>query len=116
MTVRAAEGGVPIVLTAPLTEIIDHAGYFIQMSMASLPIWLEGIINKKYPKWRDVEHNDDGSARSMPAGVRVLGAALPRPFPPSDRGGFFPAALHKVIRPDNRVGAVSTHDPLGVSF
>ena len=29
--------GKPIVLTAPLTEIIDHAGYFIQMSMASLP-------------------------------------------------------------------------------
>ena len=27
-----------IVITAPLTETIDHAGYFIQMSMASLPI------------------------------------------------------------------------------
>src|SRR5436190_22553118 len=37
-----AGGGKPIVLTAPLTEIIDHAGYFIQMSMASLPMWLEG--------------------------------------------------------------------------
>jgi hypothetical protein len=32
--------GARIVLTAPLTEIIDHAGYFIQMSMASLPMWL----------------------------------------------------------------------------
>ncbi len=30
-----------IVLTAPLTETIDHAGYFIQMAMASLPIWME---------------------------------------------------------------------------
>ena len=27
-----------IVLTAPLTETIDHAGYFIQMALASLPI------------------------------------------------------------------------------
>jgi hypothetical protein len=27
-----------IVLTGPLTEMIDHAGYFIQMGMASLPI------------------------------------------------------------------------------
>jgi hypothetical protein len=45
MTASAVEGGIPIVLTAPLTEIIDHAGYFIQMSMASVPIWLEGIIN-----------------------------------------------------------------------
>ena len=29
--------GVPIVLTAPLTESIDHAGFFIQMSLASIP-------------------------------------------------------------------------------
>ena len=58
-----------IVITAPLTEIIDHAGYFIQMSMASLPIWLEGIINRKYPQWRNVDYNADGSARMMPAGA-----------------------------------------------
>ena len=69
-----------IVLTAPLTETIDHAGYFIQMSMASLPMWLEGILNRKYPKWRDVEYNDDGSARYMPAGLRVLEASLQRAF------------------------------------
>jgi len=55
------DGGRPIVLTAPLTEIIDHAGYFIQMSMASLPIWLERILNDKYPKWRDVEYDADGA-------------------------------------------------------
>ncbi len=61
-------GGKLIVLTAPLTEIIDHAGYFIQMSMASLPIWLEGILNKKYPEWRNVEYNADGSAKYMPGG------------------------------------------------
>ena len=61
-----ADGGRMIVLTAPLTEAIDHAGYFIQMAMASLPIWMEGVINRKYPKWREVEHNPDGSARYMP--------------------------------------------------
>src|SRR5688572_16933846 len=74
------EGGARIVLTAPLTEIIDHAGYFIQMSMASLPMWLEGILNKKYPEWRKVEYNEDGSARYMPAGVRVLEKSLLRRF------------------------------------
>jgi hypothetical protein len=67
-----ADGGRLIVLTAPLTEAIDHAGYFIQMAMASLPIWMEGVINRKYPKWREVEYNDDGSARYMPAGVRLV--------------------------------------------
>ena len=76
--------GARIVLTAPLTETIDHAGYFIQMSMASLPMWLEGILNKKYPKWRDGEYNDDGTSRYMPAGVRVLETSLLRRFPASD--------------------------------
>ena len=76
-------GRARIVLTAPLTEIIDHAGYFIQMSMASLPMWLEGILNKKYPEWRKVEYNDDGTARYMPAGVRVLEESLLRRSPPT---------------------------------
>ena len=110
------EAGVPIVLTAPLTEIIDHAGYFIQMSMASLPIWLEGIINKKYPKWREVEYNDDGSARSMPAGIRVLEASLHRRFPARDVVCCYPADLEKFVGPKTRVVAVSTHNPLGVTF
>src|SRR6476469_8126648 len=76
--------GALIVLTAPFTETIDHAGYFIQMSMASLPMWLEGILNRKYPKWREVEHNADGSARYMPAGLRVLEKSLLRSFSEDD--------------------------------
>ena len=73
-----ADGGRMIVLTAPLTEAIDHAGYFIQMAMASLPIWMEGVINRKYPKWREVEHNPDGSARYMPEKLEL---AQPRASP-----------------------------------
>ena len=34
--------GVPIVLTAPLTGSIDHAGFFIQMSLASIPLGWSG--------------------------------------------------------------------------
>src|SRR5438128_6436111 len=109
-------GGKLIVLTAPLTESIDHAGYFIQMSMASLPIWLEGIMNKKYPKWRDVERIEDSSARYMPAGLRVLEAALLREFDANDIAVCYPDDLEKFIGPDTRVVAVSTHNPLGVTF
>lgn len=43
----SADGGRLIVLTAPITEAIDHAAYFIQMALASLPIWMEGVINRK---------------------------------------------------------------------
>jgi hypothetical protein len=112
----APGGGARIVLTAPLTEIIDHAGYFIQMSMASLPMWLEGILNKKYPKWRDVEYNADGSARYMPAGVRVLEASLLRHYAAGDIACCYPADLEKFIGPNTRIVAVSTHNPLGVTF
>jgi hypothetical protein len=115
-TGHAPGGGARIVLTAPLTEIIDHAGYFIQMSMASLPMWLEGILNKKYPKWREVEYNGDGSARYMPAGVRVLEASLLRHYPADDIACCYPADLEKFIGPNTRVVAVSTHNPLGVTF
>src|SRR5882672_156788 len=79
-----ADGGKMIVLTAPLTETIDHAGYFIQMGMASMPIWMEGVLNRKYPKWRDVEVNDDGSARYMPAGVRLVEKSLSREYRSDD--------------------------------
>jgi radical SAM superfamily enzyme YgiQ (UPF0313 family) len=110
------DGGKLIVLTAPLTESIDHAGYFIQMSMASLPIWLEGILNKKYPKWRDVERNGDGTARYMPAGLRVLEAALLRSFSPEDIAVCYPEDLDQYIGTNTRVVAISTHNPLGVTF
>ena len=111
-----ADGGRMIVLTAPLTEAIDHAGYFIQMALASLPIWMEGVINRKYPKWRDVEHNPDGSARYMPAGVRLVEKSLLREYRSDDVVACFPDDLHKFVGPRTRVVAVSTHNPLGVTF
>ena len=111
-----ADGGKLIVLTAPLTETIDHAGYFIQMGMASMPIWLEGVLNRKYPKWRQVEYNADGSARYMPAGLRLVEASLLREYAAEDMVACYPDDLDKFIGPRTRVVAVSTHNPLGVTF
>src|SRR5262245_46339487 len=112
----ATSDGFPIVLTAPLTETIDHAGYFIQMSMASLPIWLQGILDRKYPEWKNVEREEDGSARMMPAGSRVLEASLSRHYPTDDIVCCYPADLDRFIGPRTRIVAVSTHNPLGVTF
>src|SRR5215468_2026307 len=111
-----ADGGKLIVLTAPLTETIDHAGYFIQMGMASMPIWMEGVMTKKYPNWRNVEYNPDGTARYMPAGVRLVEAALLREFDQDDLACCYPDDLDKFVGPNTRVVAVSTHNPLGVTF
>ncbi len=84
--------------------------------MASLPIWLEGILDRKYPKWRDVEHHADGSARTMPAWARVLEASLLRVYAPDDVVCSYPADLHRFVGPRTRVVGVSTHNPLGVTF
>src|SRR6476620_11207456 len=109
------EGGKLIVLTAPLTETIDHAGYFIQMALASMPMRMEAVINQKYPKWREVERVADGSARYMPAGVRLVEASLLREFPADDVACCYPDDLPKFVGPRTRVVAVSTHNPLGVT-
>src|SRR5271169_4670548 len=84
------DGGKLIVLTAPLTETVDYAGFFIQMAMASLPMWMEGVINSKYPAWRSVERNADGTARYMPAGTRLVEASIQRVFPPDDIVACYP--------------------------
>jgi hypothetical protein len=110
------DGGKTIVLTAPLTETIDHAGYFIQMAMASLPIWMEFAINSKYPLWRNVEYNPDGSARYMPAGTRLVEVSIQRAFARDDMVACYPDDLDRFIGPRTRVVAVSTHNPLGVTF
>ena len=80
-------------------------------------MWLEGILNKKYPNWRSVEHNDDGTARYMPAGARRARSLAAAPL-------F--GRRHRLLLPgrpatsssdrDTRVVAVSTHNPLGVTF
>jgi len=109
-------GGKLIVLTAPLTECIDHAGYFIQMAIASLPAWMEWVIDKKYPTWRHVQRNEDGSAKYLPAGLRVLETSLLRKYSPEDIVACFPDDLDRFVGPRTRVVAVSTHNPLGVTF
>jgi len=108
--------GKTIVLTAPLTEMVDHAGYFIQMGVASLPSWMEWTLDRKYPEWRRVKRYEDGSARVAPAGLRILEKVLAREFGPEEVAVSFPEDLDRFIGPGTRVVAVSTHNPLGVTF
>jgi radical SAM superfamily enzyme YgiQ (UPF0313 family) len=112
----ATDGGKLIVLTAPLTETIDHAGYFIQMALASMPKLMEGAIDQKYPGWRELDRDQDGSARYMPAGVRLVEASLLRKYPAEDVVCCYPDDLARFIGARTRVVGVSTHNPLGVTF
>jgi radical SAM superfamily enzyme YgiQ (UPF0313 family) len=86
------------------------------MALASIPQWLEFVLDRKYPKWREVECNEDGTARYMPAGVRVLEKSLLREFTADEVVACFPDDLDKFVGPNTRVVGVSTHNPLGVTF
>ncbi len=108
--------GVPIVLTAPLSESIDHAGFFIQMSLASIPEWMEWVIDRKYPAWRDVPLTGSRQAGTAPAGLRVLEAVLAREFGADHVAVCYPEQLHEFIGLATRVVGVSTHNPLGTTF
>ncbi len=108
--------GVPIVLTAPLTESIDHAGFFIQMSLASIPEWMEWVIDRKYPEWRNVPTTPDDRAGTAPAGLRVLEEVLAREFGRDQVAVCYPDQLPHLIGEATRVVAVSTHNPLGTTF
>src|SRR5688572_31657800 len=52
----------------------------------------------------------------MPAGVRVLEKSLLRRFDASSIVCCYPQDIDAFIGPDTRVVAVSTHNPLGVTF
>ncbi len=96
--------------------MIDHAGYFIQMGMASIPIWMEGVLNRKYPEWKNVKRFEDGSAKAVPAGLRVLERVMMREFGRDNVVVCYPDDVDQFIGPETRVVAVSTHNPLGVTF
>ena len=103
----AVEGKL-IVLTAPLTETIDHAGYFIQMALASLPKRMEGVIDQKYPKWRELERNAQcaigRNSHEFAASGPAFGACLRRGrhrsmrIPPAGTAIRNPAALRARLR------------------
>src|SRR3989442_9518784 len=100
--------GKRVVLTAPLTESVDNAGFFIQMSLASIPGWMEWVIDKKYPTWRAVPMTAGGRAGTAPAGLRVLEAVLAREFGADQVVVCYPEQLPEFIGDRTRVVAVST--------
>jgi radical SAM superfamily enzyme YgiQ (UPF0313 family) len=112
----AERDGKLIVLTAPLSEVVDGANFVLQMSMASMPRWMEFVLNVKFPGWQRVERNADGSAAIMPAGLRVAERVLAGAFGADNVVACYAEDLPKHIGPRTRAVGVSTHNPLGATF
>ena len=106
-----------IVLTAPLTESIDHAGYFIQMSMASLPMWLEGHPQQEIPEVAR-RRTEPGRLGALHAGgpARPRSRAAARATAPTTSSPATPTTSTSSSARTPAIVAVSTHNPLGVTF
>ena len=94
----------------------DHAGYFIQMGVSSIPIWMEGMMDKTYQKWLKIKRLENNSAQSAPAGLRVLEKVVAGAFLRDSVVVCYPDNIHECIGPNTKVVALSTHNPLGVAF
>jgi len=77
---------------------------------------MEFVFDRKYPKWREVKRFEDGSARLAPAGLRILERVAAENFGSDNVVVCYPDDLDRFIGPATRVVAVSTHNPLGVTF
>ena len=107
--------GKKIVLTAPTTESTEK-GYspWRQMMYASIPA--------KYIKRRYYQDNlltddyADGTASTVPYGLRIVEELLLRHFPAEDIAVTHPHNLDKFVGPETKVVGVAAHNPIGQSF
>ena len=81
-------------------------------ALASIPRWMEWVIDKKYPTWRAVPTTIEGRAGIAPAGLRVLEAVLAQAFGADQVAVCSPDQLPTFIGERTRLVAVSSHNPL----
>jgi radical SAM superfamily enzyme YgiQ (UPF0313 family) len=110
-----AHQGVRFVLTAPETESTEQGfSPWKQMVYASVPAqfarrWMyAGRLNS--------ESHPDGSAVTMPYGLRVVEAILREHYPPEDVVVCHPDQLERFVGPATRAVGVDAHNPIGVAF
>ncbi len=63
-----------------------------------------------------VEVNEDGTAKYVPNGLRVVESLLHRRFAASDVAVCYPDQLGQFVGPDTKVLGIHAHNPLGITF
>ncbi len=115
MTVKYHPRGVRFVLTAPDTESTENAfSPWKQMVYASVPARFAPRVF--YRKNFQQELNQDGTARIMPYGLRIVEALLLEHYPPEDVAVCYPDQLARFVGPRTRAVGVSAHNPMGTAF
>lgn len=104
-----------IVLTASATEASEWKhSIWQQMLSATIPFkYSKKFINQEALK---NESWENGRAKYVPNGLRVVEALLLRKYDETDVVTCYYENLEKFVGPDTRVVAIHAHNPLGISY
>jgi radical SAM superfamily enzyme YgiQ (UPF0313 family) len=104
-----------IVLAASTSESTEYQrSTWRQMLLATLPARYARFMGTDWST--AVEVNSDGTARTVPNGLRVVEALLARRFGEENIAVCYPDQLDRFVGPDTRVIGVHAHNPLGITF
>jgi len=112
---RQGNGGVPIVLTAPRSEISTYSGDPFTAFVATFP---RKLIPNFFVKseWLEAKDNADGTARFLPYGLRKVEAILIDEFGEENVASVHPDNLNRFVGPDTKAVGVSTMDSMGLAY
>lgn len=84
------------------------------MLLATLPARYARVMGTDWST--EVEVNEDGTARTVPNGLRVIEALLARRFGEENIAVCYPDQLDRFIGPETRAIGIHAHNPLGITF
>lgn len=104
-----------IVLAASTSESTEYLrSTWRQMLLAALPARYARFMGIDWST--EVELNEDGTARTVPNGLRVIEALLARRFGEENIAVCYPDQLDRFVGPRTRVIGIHAHNPLGITF
>jgi radical SAM superfamily enzyme YgiQ (UPF0313 family) len=107
--------GKRIVLAASTSESTEYQrSTWRQMLLATLPQQYARLMGTDWSC--AVETNEDGTARYVPNGLRVVESLLIRRFGGQEIAVCYPDQLDRFIGDDTRVVGIHAHNPLGITF
>lgn len=104
-----------IVLVASTSESTEYQrSTWRQMLLATLPQQYAGWMRTDWST--EVECWEDGQAKYVPNGLRVIEALLRRRFSGQEIAVCYPEQLDRFVGPDTRAVGIHAHNPLGITF
>jgi radical SAM superfamily enzyme YgiQ (UPF0313 family) len=104
-----------IVLAASTSESTEYQrSAWRQMLLATLPARYARVMGTDWST--EVEVNEDGTARTVPNGLRVIEALLARRFGAENIAVCYPDQLEQFVGSETRAIGIHAHNPLGITF